>query len=59
MSTSRRTFLTSAAIPITAASASRVLGANDRVRLGLIGCGGMGRGDLNGVAMISWTVGIA
>src|SRR5262245_21959227 len=25
---------------------SRVLGANDRIRIALIGCGGMGRGDL-------------
>ena len=30
----------------TAASNSRVLGANDRIRIALIGCGGMGRGDL-------------
>ena len=48
--TSRRSFLASTAlgstVPMTAASASRVLGANDRIRLGLIGCGGMGRGDL-------------
>lgn len=29
---------------ITAASYARVLGANDRVNLGLIGCGGRGRG---------------
>ncbi len=29
-----------------AASSSRVLGANDRIRVGLIGCGGMGRADL-------------
>src|SRR3954453_2765169 len=27
----------------TALSASRILGANDRIRLGLIGCGGRGR----------------
>src|SRR5687768_4772436 len=27
-----------------ALSQSRVLGANDRVRMGIIGCGGMGRG---------------
>lgn len=33
----RRTFVA------TALSASRVMGANDRVRLGLIGCGGRGR----------------
>ncbi len=37
----RRGFLKSAAL--TAASASRVLGANDRVRLALIGCGGRGK----------------
>jgi len=30
----------------TAASYSRVLGANDRIRVALIGCGGMGRADL-------------
>ena len=30
----------------TAASSSRIIGANDRIRVGLIGCGGMGRGDL-------------
>ncbi|MBI4873040.1 MAG: Gfo/Idh/MocA family oxidoreductase [Acidobacteria bacterium] len=35
----RRTWLAGA----TAISASRVLGANERVRLGLIGCGGRGR----------------
>ncbi len=29
---------------LTAASASRVLGANDRIRAGIIGCGGMGTG---------------
>jgi predicted dehydrogenase len=28
------------------ASVARVLGANDRIRVALIGCGGMGRGDL-------------
>ena len=37
----RRKFLSAAAL--TAASAQRVLGANDRVRLALIGCGGRGR----------------
>ena len=30
----------------TAASASKVVGANDRIHMALIGCGGMGRGDL-------------
>ena len=38
-SLTRRGFLAGAA---TAASASRVLGANDRVRLGIIGVGGRG-----------------
>ena len=35
-----------AAKPATAASAKRISGANDRIRVGLIGCGGMGRTDL-------------
>jgi predicted dehydrogenase len=30
----------------SAASADKVSGANDRIRVGLIGCGGQGRGDL-------------
>ena len=51
MQASRRSFLSSAALgaaaaPLTAASAKRVHGANDRIRLGLIGCGGMGGIDL-------------
>lgn len=37
-----RTTATSAAV-LTAASYSRILGANERIRLGLIGCGGRGR----------------
>ncbi len=32
--------------PLSAAAFSRVLGANDRIRFALIGCGGMGRADL-------------
>jgi len=44
-SLSRRTFLNGAVVA-TAASYGRILGANDRIRLGLIGCGGMGSGDL-------------
>jgi anaerobic selenocysteine-containing dehydrogenase len=32
--------------PTTAASQSRVAGANRRIRVALIGCGGMGGGDL-------------
>jgi len=32
------------ALAATALSSSRVLGASDRIRVGIIGCGGMGRG---------------
>src|SRR3954471_22159619 len=39
----RRNFLQASGLGITALSASRVLGANDRVNVGLIGCGGRGR----------------
>ena len=52
MAVSRRSFLTKAALAagsaaaVSAASAARVIGANDRIRVGLIGCGGVGRGDL-------------
>ena len=53
----RRGFLSTAAAgatltvtrPVLAQSATsrgRILGANDRVRVGQIGCGGMGTGDL-------------
>jgi predicted dehydrogenase len=31
---------------VSASSADQVAGANDRIRIALIGCGGMGRGDL-------------
>ena len=46
---SRRGFLKTAtaggaAIALSAASYSRVLGANDRISIGLIGCGGRGVG---------------
>jgi predicted dehydrogenase len=48
---SRRTFLKTAggAALLTAASASRVLGANERIIMGVIGCGGMGSGHLVGL----------
>jgi predicted dehydrogenase len=39
----RRRFVTTSGLGMTALSASRVLGANDRVNVGLIGCGGRGR----------------
>ena len=55
---SRRKFLknsalAAAAIPafngliLSSSKAQPVVGANDRIRIGIIGCGGMGRGNLN------------
>jgi predicted dehydrogenase len=43
---SRRAFVSSSAasVIVTAASRSRVLGANDRLRVGVIGCGGLATG---------------
>lgn len=43
---SRRTFVstTAASVIATAAGASRVLGANNRLRVGIIGCGGLAQG---------------
>jgi predicted dehydrogenase len=41
----RRTFVRTVAI--TAASASRILGANDRVNVGVVGLGGRGRAHVN------------
>src|SRR5437764_873478 len=41
MRTNRRSFL--AASGVSAIAAQRVLGANDRIRVGLIGCGGRSR----------------
>lgn len=40
----RRSFVNASGLGLTALSASRVLGANDRLNIGLIGCGGRGRG---------------
>lgn len=42
----RRTFI-GGATALTALSYSRVLGANERVQLGVIGCGERGRSDMN------------
>src|SRR5919106_6206810 len=49
MTVDRRHFIktASAASAATALSYSRILGANDRVRLGLIGCGSRGIGVMN------------
>jgi predicted dehydrogenase len=44
---SRRAFVSASAASIvaTAASANRVLGANNRLRVGIIGCGGLAQGE--------------
>ena len=39
----RRDVLRSAALTLTASSYSRILGANDKINLGVIGCGGRGQ----------------
>lgn len=49
---SRRTFvktstLAAGALALPAASYSAIVGANDRIRFGVIGCGGMGTGHLH------------
>jgi len=43
---SRRSFVAAAATGALALSSDRVFGANDRIRLAVIGCGGMGSGHL-------------
>ena len=43
---SRRTLLRTSATALTAASYSRVMGANDKIRLGVVGCGSRGTGDM-------------
>ena len=53
MKTSRRTFATASAAALTALSYQRVLGANDRVRLGLIGVGN--RGDQVHTAFLEYS----
>ena len=47
----RRTLLRGAAA-LTAASYSRVLGANDKIQLGVIGCGERGRNDMSQFMMV-------
>jgi predicted dehydrogenase len=44
---SRRAFVTAAATgAVSIATSGRILGANDRIRMAVIGCGGMGSGHL-------------
>src|SRR5205085_850288 len=42
----RRHFIGAAATAITAASYSRIMGANERIRVGVIGCGSRGAGQI-------------
>src|SRR5579862_7113054 len=44
MPLTRRNIIGAGAAAVTAASYSRILGANDAIRLGVIGCGGRGQG---------------
>ena len=48
MQSSRRTFLIQVVAGLAPAFLGRVTaaGPNDRIRIGLIGCGGMGKGNL-------------
>src|SRR4051812_49212320 len=39
----RRTFIAGAAMATTAASYAQIRGANDRLRIGIVGCGGQAR----------------
>lgn len=50
--TNRRSFLRDAALASTALSASRVLGANDRIRIASIGLGGQGTGNAGRMAKV-------
>ena len=43
---SRRGLLRTGTTALTAVSYSRVMGANDKIRLGVVGCGGRGTGDM-------------
>lgn len=51
-STNRRTFLRQSALAATALSASRVLGANDKIRIASIGLGGQGTGNAKRMAKV-------
>jgi len=47
VSVTRRSFFYSAGMAITAAEATRVMGANDRIQVAIIGLGGRGRAHVN------------
>jgi predicted dehydrogenase len=50
--TSRRSFLTQSTLAFTALSTSRVLGANERIRIAAIGLGGQGSGNTSRLAKV-------
>lgn len=50
--TSRRSFITQSALAFTALSATRVLGANDKIRIASIGLGGQGMGNASRMAKV-------
>lgn len=50
--TTRRSFLRDAALATTALAATRVLGANDRIRIAVIGLGGQGSGNAARLAKV-------
>ena len=52
---SRRAFLGGAVAPVTAASYSRIVGANDRIQIGQIGCGHRAVGHRNMLKMSQQT----
>lgn len=53
MNVSRRIFLSGAAGSVwTARSYSAVIGANDRIRVGVIGCGGMAQGHMRSMVRV-------
>ncbi|MEZ5324002.1 MAG: Gfo/Idh/MocA family oxidoreductase [Verrucomicrobiales bacterium] len=52
MRTTRRSFLAASAMTMTALSASRVVGGNDKIRIGMIGLGGRGSGTAGHFAKI-------
>jgi predicted dehydrogenase len=57
MSSSRREYLKASAVAVTAASYKRVLGANERIRLGTVGTGGRGQylmGEMNRAGGVEW-----
>ena len=52
MPVTRRTFLRNAALATTALSASRVMGANEKIRIAAIGLGGQGLGNTGRMASL-------